>query len=67
MIKLKTETLKAIEEYAKLNKEIKDFEAQIAMHEQEAEDMRTLQANEFDFERAKELNMLETIISQAKE
>ena len=67
MIKLKTETLKAIEEYAKLNKEIKDFEAQIATHEQEAEDMRTLQANEFDFERAKELNMLETIISQAKE
>ena len=44
MIKLKTETLEAIEEYAKLNKEIKDFEAQIAMHEQEAEDMRTLQA-----------------------
>lgn len=67
MIELKTETLEAIEEYAKLNKEVKDFEAQIATHEQEAEDMRTLQANEFDFERAKELNMLETIISQAKE
>ena len=67
MIKLKTETLKAIEEYAKLNKEIKDFELQVAKHEQEAEDMRTLQAEAFDFERAKELNMLETIISQAKE
>ena len=67
MIKLKTETIKAIEEYAKLNKEVKDFEAQIATHEQEAEDMRTLQAEAFDFERAKELNMLETIISQAKE
>lgn len=67
MIKLTTETIKAIEEYAKLNKEIKDFEAQIATHEQEAEDMRTLQAEAFDFERAKELNMLETIISQAND
>lgn len=67
MINLTTETIKAIEEYAKLNKEIKDFEAQIATHEQEAEGMRTLQAEAFDFERAKELNMLETIISQAKE
>lgn len=65
MINLSAETLQGVEEYAKVTRELLDFEAEIKKHEGKAEKLRVQQNEKFTFDRANELNALTLSIDQA--
>ena len=67
MIELNKKIVDDINEYAKVKRELLDFEAELKTYQDNVEKLNALQAESFSFDRAKELNSLNTIIEQANQ
>lgn len=67
MVKLDKRITDDIEKHSKVKRELIDFEAELAKHKQEAKQLTNLQNETFDFNRAKELNVLNNTVQQAEQ